>query len=253
VTSLSPAQKHRFLSESPFFSAFTQSELDRLAARLVERRVADRQMIFARGEPGASMLAVVEGRVRIGITSATGRELLLGIVQPGQIFGELALLDGRPRSADASALGACLLLSLDRREFLSAVRQSPDTAIRLAEIVCARLRAADDQLEGVALLSVPARLARLLLAHEAAAQGAGRTDVFLSQGDLGQRIGACRQKVNLHLGRWLAEGVLARQGQALVIRDRDRLAAIADEAEEIVGPCHPGDKRAREAAVGCRA
>jgi CRP/FNR family cyclic AMP-dependent transcriptional regulator len=158
VSSFSSAQKHRFLSDSPFFEVFTRSELDRLAARLIERRVADRQMIFGRGEPGSSMMAVVEGRVRISITSATGRELLLGIVEPGQIFGELALLDGRPRSADACALGDCLLLSLDRREFLSVARQSPDTAIRLAEIVCARLRAANDQLEGVALLGVPARL-----------------------------------------------------------------------------------------------
>jgi CRP/FNR family transcriptional regulator, cyclic AMP receptor protein len=232
VSSLSPAQKHRFLSEIPFFEGFIQSDIARLAARVVERRFDDRQTIFRRGEPGSSMMAVVEGRVRISIASAAGRELLLGVVEPGQIFGELALLDGGPRSADVSALGACLLLSLDRRDFLSVVQQSPDTAIRLAEMVCGRLRAANDQLEAVALLSVPARLARLLLAHEAMARNAVRADAALSQGDLGQRIGACRQKVNLYLGRWLAEGALARHGPALVIRDRDRLSAIADEAEK---------------------
>jgi CRP/FNR family cyclic AMP-dependent transcriptional regulator len=231
VSSLSPAQKHRFLSQVPFLEAFTQSDIARLAARVVERRFDDRQTIFGRGERGSSMMAVVEGRVRISIASATGRELLLGVVEPGQIFGELALLDGGPRSADASALGACLLLSLDRREFLSVVQRSPDTALRLAEMVCKRLRAANDQLESVALLSVPARLARLLLADGALARNTVPTDAALSQGDLGQHIGACRQKVNLHLGRWLAEGVLARQGQALVIRDRDRLSAIADQAE----------------------
>jgi CRP/FNR family transcriptional regulator, cyclic AMP receptor protein len=232
VSSLSPAQKHRFLSEIPFFESFSQNDIARLAGHAVERRFDDRQTIFGRGESGLSMMAVVAGRVRIEITSATGRELLLGIVEPGQIFGELALLDGRPRSADASALGPCLLLSLDRREFLSVVRQSPGAAIGVAEIVCGRLRAANDQLEAVALLSVPARLARLLLAHGAMERNTVRTDAALSQGDIGQRIGACRQKVNLHLGRWIAQGVLARQGQALVVRDRDRLAAIAAEAEK---------------------
>ena len=165
MASISQAEKRRLLLQSPFFSAFAPAELERLAARLVERRFTHGQMIFGRGEPGSSMMAVLEGRVRIGVTSAEGREVLLTIVEPGQIFGELALLDGKPRSADATALGDCRLLALDRRDFLPVLRQSPDAAIRLFEIVCGRLRAANDQLEGAVLMTVEARLARLLLAH----------------------------------------------------------------------------------------
>jgi CRP/FNR family cyclic AMP-dependent transcriptional regulator len=231
VRSLSPSQRQRLLSDSQFFAVFAQAQLDQLAARLIELRYSDRQAIFGRGDPGSSMMVVVEGRVRIGITSATGRELLLGIIEPGQIFGELALLDGMPRSADATAFGDCVVLSLDRRDFLPLLRQSPDAAIRLSEIVCRRLRAANDQIEGTALLTVEARLARLLLqlaSRDGPSCAAARVSQPLSQGDLGRLIGASRQKVNLFLGRWMADGVLARDGQAIVIRDRERLEGVAD-------------------------
>ena len=236
MASISQAEKRRLLLQSPLFSAFAPAELDRLADRLVERRFAHGQMIFGRGEPGSSMMAVVEGRVRIGVTSAEGREVLLAVVEPGQIFGELALLDGKPRSADATALGDCRLLALDRRDFLPVLRHSPEAALRLFEIVCGRVRAANDQLEGAILMTVEARLARLLLALAGRIGGSShgdgtRVDTDLSQGDLGRLIGASRaggQSASLSLD---AAGGLARNGRALVIRDRAGLVEIAGAVE----------------------
>jgi CRP-like cAMP-binding protein len=115
MPSIPQAGRRLFLSASPLFAAFTPDECERLAACLAERRYADRQMIFGRGDPGSSLMLIVEGRVRVGVTSAEGREVLLGVLERGQVLGELALLDGKPRSADAMALGNCLLLALDRR------------------------------------------------------------------------------------------------------------------------------------------
>ena len=88
---------------------------------------------------------------------------MLGIVEAGELFGELALLDGKERSADAVAFEDCVVASLDRRDLLAVLRESPETAIRLLEFVCGRVRAANDRFEGVVFLSVEARLARLLL------------------------------------------------------------------------------------------
>jgi CRP/FNR family transcriptional regulator, cyclic AMP receptor protein len=230
MTSVSPADKHGFLSRSAFFKALTAQQLEQLTARLVERRFTDRQVVFRRGEPGSSMMIVLEGRVRIGVTSAEGREVLLSIVEPGQLFGELALLDGQPRSADASALGPCRLLALDRRDFLAVLRQSANAAIRMCELVSERLRATNAQLEGALFLSVEARLARLLLALRRGPGGCdGRIELCLSQGDLARLIGASREEVNRHLCRWVADGMIARDGRALVIRDRTGLAAIAGQ------------------------
>ena len=256
MASISQAEKRRLLLQSPLFSAFAPAELDRLADRLVERRFAHGQMIFGRGEPGSSMMAVLAGRVRIGVTSAEGREVLLAVVEPDQIFGELALLDGKPRSADATALGDCRLLALDRRDFLPVLRHSPEAALRLFEIVCGRVRAANDQLEGAILMTVEARLARLLLAlagrNGGSSHGNGtRVDADLSQGDLGRLIGASREEVNRHLCRWIAAGGLARNGRALVIRDRAILVEIAEgrRALKKSSACEPANTYRRAEAV----
>lgn len=219
------------LSQSPLLRTLAPAELDRLAARCVERRFADRQTIFCRGDAGSSMLIVTEGRVRISVSSAEGREVRLAIVEPGQVFGELALLDGGERSADATAMGDCVVCVLERRELLDLLRRSPEAASRLLALLCERVRATTERLEGRALIKLPVRLARLL---RALAYGQGepaldhpRMRIALSQSELARRIGASRQKVNLHLGRWCADGLLEREGAALVIRDPARLTALA--------------------------
>lgn len=252
--------KLRLLSRVPLFRAFPPSELERLAARTVERRFVRGQTIFRRGEPGSSMLVVAAGRVRVGVTSATGREVLLAILGPGEVLGELALLDGGPRSADAAALDGCALLSLDRRDLLPALRASPEAAVGLVEVVCGRLRVTNERLEAACLMPAGARLARLLLtlaAEDGRLDGGG-----LSQGDLGRLVGTSRQRVCLELGRWVREGILARDGRGLRLRDRGRLLELADVAEDDEEKderakkptaCHPGDRLRARTPVGLRA
>lgn len=223
---LGAAGRRRLLAASPFFASFPERALDLLAGHLVERRFADRQTIFTRGDPGSSMMLVADGRVRIGLTSPEGREVLLALLGPGQLFGELALLDGRPRSADAMAHGPCRILVLDRRDFLPMLRRSPEASRKLFELVCARLRAANDQLEGAALLTVETRLARALLRLARAGTG-GRRVPELTQTDLGRLIGASRQEVNRHLRQWLGDGVLGEVDRRLVILDPPALARLA--------------------------
>jgi CRP/FNR family cyclic AMP-dependent transcriptional regulator len=226
----SASERARVLDRTWLFHALPPSERERLLGRMPRRRYADGQMIFGRGDPGSSLMLVVEGRVRIGITARDGREVMLDVVEPGELFGELALLDGRPRSADATALGDCVVLSLERRDVLGILRSSPEAAIRLYEIVCGRVRAANDRLESVALLTVEARLARLLLelAHRDSNVGGSRVDRSLTQSDLARLIGSSRQTVNQQLFRWASERIVTRDGTALLIHSRERLLELAE-------------------------
>ena len=162
------------LERSWLLQTMAASARDRLLARLPQRSYVDGQLIFGQGDPGGSLLLVVRGRVKIGATSREGRELTLGIVEAGDLFGELALLDGKERSADAVAFGDCVVASLDRRDLLEVLRQSPEAAIRLLEFVCGRVRSANDRLEDVVFLPVEVRLARLLLARSDQPAGASQ-------------------------------------------------------------------------------
>lgn len=221
MTILTHEERRRYLARNPLFAGFDGPAIDRLAQRMIERRFGDRQSIFDRGDPGGSVMAVIDGHVRISLTSADGREVLLSIVRPGQMFGEMTLLDGSPRSADATAHGSCRLLVLDRRELLPVLQRSPAAALKLCEILCSRLRETSERLEGAVLMPVEGRLARVLLSL------ADDIGPLLSQSDIGRLIGASRQQVNLHLGRMLADGLLKREGARLAIMDRQGLNDIA--------------------------
>jgi CRP/FNR family cyclic AMP-dependent transcriptional regulator len=236
VPTVTRAEKWRILAATPLFRAFPADQMERLAGRLHERTYADGETVFLRGDEGRCMHIVMAGRVRISVTATSGREILFRIVEPGEVFGEMALLDGLGRSADASAFGETTLLALDRVDFLPVLRDCPDCAIGMLELLSDRLRSTSDQLEGVALMALVARLARLLLTlaetHGKPAPGGVRIETPLTQRDLGQLIGASREKVNLQLGRWVADGVLIRDGAALIVADADYLQDIVDAGEE---------------------
>jgi CRP/FNR family cyclic AMP-dependent transcriptional regulator len=211
---------------------------DAIPMRLTERRYDDGDTIFLRGDPGDSIMVVLSGRVALRLISRQGREILLGILHAGEMFGEVSALDGRGRSADAVALGECRLQIIDGRDLRRMLKQSPEACLQMMELLTTRLRRTSDQLEGVALLNLPARLARLFLTlvetEAARTAGPGRASQLprrLSQRDLGLLIGASRSKVNVQIGRWIGEGILGREGSALVVLDRERLADIAETEE----------------------
>jgi CRP/FNR family cyclic AMP-dependent transcriptional regulator len=234
---ISHTRKVQFLAGIPFFESFAPHEREVIAAKLVSRHFTDGEVIFMRGDPGSTLMILVEGRVRIGVNTSDGREMLLTIMEPGQLFGEMSILDGQTRSADATAMGETLVLGLERADFLGTLRQFPEAALRLCKMLSERLRQATVQVEGVALYPVNVRLARLLLTTAAQSSkqpskpqcsGNPRIKGNPTQRDLGQLIGASRQKVNFHLGQWQAEGIIARDGSAFAIQNWKALQAIAN-------------------------
>lgn len=178
-------------------------------------------------------MAVLHGRVRIGSVSPEGREVVLNIINPGEVFGEIALLDGKPRSADATATEDTLLLVLERRHFLPFLERHPDTMLRLIAVLCDRLRRTSVAMEDLAMLDLPERLARLLLKlgedyGRRIADGL-RIDFKLSQKDLSNLVASSRESVNKQMRAWHAEGVLDMQGGYIVLRQPRHLEQLLSQ------------------------
>src|SRR4051794_17332306 len=155
--------KRHILKAHPIFGVLDQEALDRLCAYAVRRTVKRGTTIFAKGDSGTSLFAVCSGTVKITAQSPRGREALFNIINEGAIFGEIALLDGQPRTADAAAVTDCELMVVERREFESLVYERPEITLKLFQVLCARLRQTTEQLEDLMFLDLQARLAKALL------------------------------------------------------------------------------------------
>ena len=220
-------------SDSRLVQQLTADERARLFAGAQERKFKNGQLIFQRGDEGGSMMAVLDGRVRISIASEDGREIVLTIIEPGQVFGEIALLDGRGRTADAYAMGETRLQVLYMRDAIPVLERDPKLAVRLLQILCERVRHANDICESVVFLDLPTRLARLLLqldrTHGQPVPGGRRIGIRLSQAEMGNLVAASRETVNKQLKQWEAEGVLALDHGHVVLRHRNALADYAPD------------------------
>ncbi|HUK58192.1 MAG TPA: Crp/Fnr family transcriptional regulator [Stellaceae bacterium] len=183
------------------------------------RRFAAGDQIFRMGAPGSSMMAVLSGQIRISISSPDGKELLLAVLHPGEVFGEIALLDGKERSADATAMTACSLGVLDRREVMVFLERHPEAWPRIVEVLCERFRENTQHAAEVSLMQLPARLAKALLRMDAEHVG-GKP---LSQRDLGNLVGAARESVNKCLNEWQRRGVIRIDDNSIAILDRTAL------------------------------
>lgn len=221
------------LARSALFRALSVRERESLVGRARLRYFAANQTIFTKGSPGTSMMAVVSGRVRISVVSPEGREITLAVLPAGEVFGEIALFDGKERSADATVAsdGACLAI-LERREVLSFFDQYPLAWRGLVEVLCARLRSTDDHIAEVALLPVPARLAKAVIRlsepRPDGVRGPTARDIKISQRELGNMVGATRETVNKCLRQWQRRRLVRVNESGLTVTDRDALEEIAE-------------------------
>jgi CRP/FNR family cyclic AMP-dependent transcriptional regulator len=188
--------------------------------------------IFLKGDPGHSMMAVLSGTVKIMATSSEGQEIVLNMISEGGLFGELALLDGGERSADASAVTDCQLLCIERREFEHYLRRNIDVALKLLVIMAQRLRRTTEQVEDLVFLDLAGRLARWLVqraeqSHIELRNGAEIT-LDASQRTLGNLFGVSRESVNRQLSQWSSKGIIELREKTLVVRDAARLLRLAD-------------------------
>lgn len=218
------------LQKCALFRALDGDARSRLAARAHRRRYASGDTIFTMGAPGDSLMAIALGIVRIKFSSPAGKEIVLADLSAGDVFGEVALLDGKERSADAVALTNCELLVLDRREVISFLEHNPHVCLRVMEMLCATLRRADERMADIAFLELPVRLAKILLRRSGHwPSGAGRTSkLSLSQAELASMVGGRRETVNRCLRDWERQGIIDLKDRWIIILDPLKLSAIAE-------------------------
>jgi CRP/FNR family cyclic AMP-dependent transcriptional regulator len=218
------------LARNLLFRGLSPATLEQIARLSVRRAYERNAVIFSQSDPGDALYGVVTGRVRISASSAAGREVFLNIMEPGDTFGEIALLDGRPRTASASATAPSELLIVTREQFLGLLSREPQLTDHLLRLLCARLRWVSGFAEESALLSVPARLARRLLSlgklhgHETPAG----IELKVSQDEVARFLGLSRQIVNQYLQTWKARRWVDLGRGRIVILDGRTLETVVD-------------------------
>lgn len=216
--------KKRDLVSSHFLlEHLAPEELDTLLAYATTERYQTHQAIFHKGDPGNSLMMVVEGRIKISASSAEGKEMVLAVLGKGEILGEMAILEGKPRSADAMALEPTEVLVLQRREFIPFLERNPKICVRLLSVLSARLRRTSELAEDRVFLSLPSRLAKMLLdlagADAEDLENGVRIDFRMSQKDLAALLGASRESVNKQLSAWQHDGLI-KMGRGYVVLQR---------------------------------
>lgn len=203
-------------------------------ADLGRPRVLDKgEVLFHRDDPGEFVFLVLDGLIEISVTSAAGRKSVLAHCGPGEVLGEISVLDGKPRSADAVALKPCTGRAIWRRDLTDYLSRTPASAMSLIEALCGRIRNASDRFETNAMTSAAARLATCLLAlgekwGEPMGDGMRISEPF-SQSELGAFAGLARENVNRYVSRWSREGIIAFDNCMIDILDQRRLEELAEE------------------------
>ena len=220
---LSALRKHEIFSD---LDNEALEQLGRYAKHTVLKRGAT---IFSKGDPGNSLYAVISGTVKISISSPDGRNAILNLVGPGETFGEMSVLDGQTRSADATANTNCEIYVIDRRDFLPFMRNQPALSMKFIELLCARLRWTSDQVEQVILQDLPGRLASALLrlVERRKLEPASRT-IAITQQEIGEMVGMTRESINKQLRAWAARSWVRLEHGAIVVLDAVSLRELAE-------------------------
>jgi CRP/FNR family cyclic AMP-dependent transcriptional regulator len=198
-----------------------------LLAQASIRAYRSGETVFRRGDPGDGLYGVLVGRVAVIVESEAGKELILNTFGPGDFFGEIALLDGKGRTATAVVRESSRLLFLARSTFLPFIEERPRIAVRMIALLCERLRRTTDLVEDSAFLNVAARLAKQLLTLST--PGKGEEDVGIvqvSQAELAQMIGVSREAVSKQLSQWRRGGIVRLARGRIMIDGHAHLEAL---------------------------
>ena len=230
-----PSSKLAVLRKHPIFCDLDAEALDQLCRYAKHTTLKRGATIFSKGDPGNSLIAVISGTVKISVSSAGGRSAILNLIGPGETFGEVAVLDGQPRTADATANTNCEIFVIDRREFLPFVRSHPALAMKFIELLCTRIRWTSDQVEQVILQNLPGRLAgaliRLTEKHKPAPKG--RT-IAITQQEISEMVGMTRESINKQLRIWATRNWVRLEHGAIVVLQAGPLELLAEAGSEQV-------------------
>jgi CRP-like cAMP-binding protein len=221
------------LRSHPLFRDLPPGVIEHLGSYMKTRRAARGTSIFAKGDPGTGLMGVLAGAVKVSVASADGKDIVLNVFREGDVFGEIALLDGRPRTADATAMSDCELIVIERRDFVPFLSSQPDVMLKFIEILCSRLRRTSEQVQDITFLNLPTRLAKTLLQLTGGVQGsAAPSKATITQREISQMIGMSRESTNKQLRAWAKRGWIRLERGAVGVIAPDKLTAIAAEGAD---------------------
>jgi CRP/FNR family transcriptional regulator, cyclic AMP receptor protein len=218
-----PLNATTIIERNSLFRGLPARTIELITALATRRTYKPDSIVFMRGDAGDSLYGVVTGRVRISASAAGGKEVFLNIMEPGDAFGEIALLDGQPRTATATTLSAAELIVIKRDDFVALLKRESTLAVHLIELLCRRVRWTSQAMEDSSLLGAPARLAKRLvsLAKAHGRETATGQQLKISQEELAQFLSLSRQIVNKHLQTWKRKGWISLgRGSVTLLNER---------------------------------
>ncbi|ALU40801.1 Crp/Fnr family transcriptional regulator [Kocuria flava] len=215
------------LRRAPLFASLDDQAFSALTEELTEVELTRGSTLFHEGDPGDQLYFIVSGKIKLGRTAADGRESLVAIMGPGELFGEMALFDPSPRSTSATAVSETRLMGLKHANLKKVIERSPDVSAQLLQALARRLRRTNESLADLVFSDVPGRVAKALL-DLADRFGRPATDGILvahelTQEELAQLVGASRETVNKALAEFVQRGWIRLEARAVVILDLQRL------------------------------
>ncbi len=212
---------------APLFATMEEAETRALLASMTKIELARGDVLFTEGQPGDRLYVIREGKIKLGRSSGDGRENLIAVLGPGEMFGELSLFDPGPRSLGASAVSDSVVYELGHAALVAALEENPGVAKHLLTALARRLRRTNEALADLVFSDVPGRVAKALL--DLSTRFGERVDEGirvahdLTQEELAQLVGASRETVNKALADFAGRGWVRREGRAVVLLDIDRL------------------------------
>jgi CRP/FNR family transcriptional regulator, cyclic AMP receptor protein len=220
------------LKRHALFATFSEEDLELLLNAGNTKVFKAREMIFHEGDTGGSMYVVLSGKVKVSAFSSDGREVVLSFAGPGEVLGEITLLDGGPRTASACPIETTRMFHLARQDFLPVLQRNPAAALHIISVLCERLRSTNRMVEDTIFLTAAPRLARAILRlvelHGHADGEHWRLDMHLPQSTLGAHVGLMRESVNRQMRAWQEDGVLRTDEDGLLILRRNVLEQVAE-------------------------
>ena len=216
------------IRKAPLFTALDDADSASLLANMVSVKIAKGTILFAEGDGGDQLYVIAEGKLKLGTSSGDGRENLLSILGPGEMFGELSLFDPGPRTSTATAVTDAKLLSLGQEKLLPWLAENPKVALQLLARLAQRLRRTNEAVGDLVFSDVPGRVAKALI--DLGERFGKKTDegLFvhhdLTQEELAQLVGASRETVNKALADFAGRNWLKLDGRAVLITDFERLS-----------------------------
>ena len=207
------------LKAVPLFASFPEDQLRMLTSVITRRSLPRSTTVMASGDPTDSLYIVLSGRLKVMMSDAEGKEVILSILGPGEFFGEMGLIDDAPRSASVVSIEACELLSIAKRDFKKCLAENFDMAQAVMRGLVRRLRDADRKIGSLALLDVYGRVARLLLDMAETVDGEKIVTKRLPKQDIAKMIGASREMVSRVMKDLQMGGYIEVRGSTIVLRD----------------------------------